>query len=51
LKVHADDVLNLRLALMAMLPNMAGVLLTFAMALSQPRPARSSHPGPSIRSL
>lgn len=33
LNVKSDDVVNLRLALMAMLPNIAGLVLAFGMAL------------------
>jgi hypothetical protein len=37
LKLTADDVVNLRLVLMALLPNLAGLVLAFAMGLAQPR--------------
>jgi hypothetical protein len=40
LKVIPDDILNLRLVLMAILPNVAGLLIAFAMGLARlPRPA------------
>ena len=40
LKPTADDILNLRLALMAILPNVAGLLIAFATGLARPpRPA------------
>ena len=34
LRLGADDVINLRLALMALLPNVAGLLLAFAAGLA-----------------
>ena len=37
LKITADDVVNLRLALMAVLPNIAGLVLAFGMALRMRR--------------
>ena len=37
LGLKADDVVKLRLALMALLPNLAGLLLAFAIALRKPR--------------
>lgn len=36
LALHADDIVNLRLALMALLPNLAGLLLAFAAGLARP---------------
>ena len=40
LKVTPDDIFNLRLVLMAILPNVAGLLIAFAMGLARPpRPA------------
>ena len=40
LKLTGDDILNLRLALMAILPNVAGLLIAFATGLARPpRPA------------
>lgn len=35
-RLTGDDIVNLRLALMALLPNLAGLLLAFAIALCQP---------------
>jgi hypothetical protein len=36
LQVKTADVVNLRLALMAILPNIAGLLLAFSMGLARP---------------
>lgn len=36
-RLTTDDIVNLRLALMALLPNLAGLLLAFAIALCQPQ--------------
>jgi hypothetical protein len=36
LAVTADNVVNLRLALMALLPNVSGLVLAFALALRKP---------------
>lgn len=48
LGLHADDIVNLRLALMALLPNLAGLLLAFAAGLARPLPAR--FPGDNLGS-
>lgn len=47
LRLNADDVVNLRLALMALLPNVAGLLLAFAAGLDAARSSYASriHPG------
>jgi hypothetical protein len=37
LGIKTDDVKNVRLALMALLPNIAGLLFAFAMGLAQPK--------------
>jgi hypothetical protein len=42
LKLTADDVVNLRLVLMAMLPNIAGLVLMFGVALAFPAPRRAA---------
>ena len=36
LKLSADDVMNLRLVLLAMLPNISGLVLMFGLALASP---------------
>jgi hypothetical protein len=44
----ADDVVNLRLVLMAMLPNIAGLVLMFGVALAFPAPRQAeSKSGPA----
>jgi hypothetical protein len=41
LRLAADDVVNLRLVLMAMLPNIAGLVLMFGVALAFPAPRQA----------
>jgi len=43
-RLGADDVVNLRLALMALLPNVAGLLLAFAAGLTRPDAASAAQP-------
>lgn len=56
LRLGADDVINLRLALMALLPNVAGLLLAFAAGLGAARSTlanstRDPHTAAALREL